>query len=99
MSFYESLKRIETSTPSKSVKASITSNAIQTDLTYPNAENKCKKVSDLKKTTTNKQKLLKNQLAESRQVSLDSRNPSNGLSGEPGPSKSNRRKDRLKKIV
>ena len=50
-------------------------------------------------------KAVKNQEAKSTQVSLDSRTPSNDLTGEPGPSKSktekytkNLKKDRLKKI-
>ena len=51
------------------------------------------------------QKQQKNQDTKSTQVSLNSRNPSNDLTGEQGPSKSktgkdtkNLKKDRLKKI-
>ena len=112
LSFYEARKLVETSTPvaaSKSyaaaVKVSTTSIATQTDLTWPNAEDKFKKISDLEKAKKKATKAAKNQDTKSTQVSLDSRNPSNDLTGEPGPSKSktgkdtkNQKKDRLKKI-
>ena len=112
LSFYEARELVETSTPvaaSKSyaaaVKVSTTSIATQTDLTWPNAEDKFKKIFDLKKAIKKAAKAAKNQNTKSTQVSLDSRNPSNDLTGEPGPSKSktgkdtkNQKKGRLKKI-
>ena len=91
LSFYETRELVETSTPvaSKSyaaaVKVSTTNITTQTDLTWPNAKDKFKKISDLEK--------AKNQEAKLTQVSLDSRNPSNDLTGEPHPSKSKTEKD------
>ena len=113
LSFYEARELVETSTPvaaSKSyaaaVKVSTTSIATQTDLTWPNAEDKFKKIFDLENAKKKKAaKAAKNQDTKSTQVSLDSRNPSNDLTGEPCPSKSktgkdtkNQKKGRLKKI-
>ena len=112
LSFYEARKLVETSTPiaaSKSYaaadKVSTTSIATQTDLAWPNVEDKFKKISDLEKAKKKAAKAAKHQHTKSTQVSLDSRNPSNNLTGEPGPSKSktgkdtkNQKKDRLKKI-
>ena len=109
---YEARKLVETSTPvaaSKSyaaaVKVSTTSIATQTDLTWPNAEDKFKKISDVEKAKKKAAKAANNQDAKLTQVSWDSRNPSNDLTGEPGPSKSktgkdttNQNKYRLKKI-
>ena len=108
LSFYEARKLVETSTPvaaSKSyaaaVKVSTTSIATQTDLTWPNAEDTFKKISDLEKAKKKAAKAVKIQEVKSTQVSLDSRNPSNDLIGEPGPSTSKTGKDtkNLKKIV
>ena len=66
LSFYEARKLVETSTPvaaSKSyaaaVKVSTTSIATQTDLTWPIAEDKFKKISDLEKAKRRLQKQLK----------------------------------------
>ena len=63
------------------------------------------KISDFIKAKMKAAKAAKNQEAKSTQVSLELRNPSNDLTGEPGPSKSktgkdtkNQKKDRLKKI-
>ena len=56
LSFYEARKLVETSTPvaasklyAAAVKVSKTSIATQTDLTWPNAEDKFKKICDLEK--------------------------------------------------
>ena len=75
------------------VKVSATSIATQTDLTWPNAEDTFKKISDLEKAKKKAAKAAKNQEAKSTQVSLDSRNY---LTGEPGPSKSKTGKDTKK---
>ena len=112
LSFYEARTLVETSTPvaasklyAAAVKVFTTSIATQTDLTWPNAEDKFKKISDMEKAVKKAAKAAKNQEAKSTQVSLDSRNPWNDLTGKPGPSKSktgkdtkNQKKDRLKKI-
>ena len=83
------------------VKVSTTSIATQRDLTWPNAEDKFKKISYLEKAKKKAAEAVKNQEVKSTQVSLDSRNPSNDLIGEPGPSKSKTGKDtkNLEKIV
>ena len=75
------------------VKVSTTSVAIQTDLTWSNGEEKYKKMAYIK--TTNKQiaKAASEQVSKASQVSLDSRNPPKGLSGEPSPSKPTTGKD------
>ena len=110
LSFYEARKLVETSTPvaaSKSyaaaVKVSTTSIAAQRDLTWPNADT-FKKISHLEKAKKKAAKATKNQETKLIQVSLDSRNPSNDLTGYQGSSKSktgkdtkNLKKDRLKK--
>ena len=72
------------------VKVSTTSVAIQTDLTWSNGEENY-----IKKLQTNKQiaKDASKQASKASQVSLDSRNPPKGLSGEPGPSKPTTGKD------
>ena len=66
LSFYEAMKLVETSTPvaaSKSyaaaVNVSTTSIATQPDLTWPNAEDKFKKISDLEKQKRRLQKQQK----------------------------------------
>ena len=73
LSFYEARKLVETSIPvaaSKSyaaaVKVSTTSIATQTELTWPNAEDKFKKISDLEKAKKKAAKAAKNQDTRAR---------------------------------
>ena len=75
------------------VKVSTTSVAIQTDLTWSNGEEKYKNIADIKKTNKQIAKADSKQISKASQVSLDSRNPPKGLSGEPGPSKPTTGKD------
>ena len=48
---------------------------------------KYKIIADIKKTNKQIAKAASKQTSKASQVSLDSRNPPKGLSGEPGPSK------------
>ena len=76
------------------VNVSATNIAIQTDLTWPTAEDKVKKVSDFEKSPKRQAaEAAKNQEAKSTQLYLNSRNPSYHLSGEPGSSKTKTGKD------
>ena len=100
LSFTEARKIVETSRPAATgktyaamVKVSTTSVAIQTDLTWSNGEEKYKKIADIKKTNKQIAKAASKQTSKASQVSLDSRNPPKGLSGEPGPSKPTTGKD------
>ena len=99
LSFYEARKLVAASKSyAAAVKVSTTSIATKTDLTWPNAEDTFKKISDFEKAKKEVAKAVKNQEIKSTQVSLDSRNPSNDLTGEPGPSKSKTGKDTTPKI-
>ncbi|XP_041357653.1 uncharacterized protein LOC121374613 [Gigantopelta aegis] len=106
LSFTEARKVVEASTPpaagksyAAAVKVSTTSVAVQTDLTWPNGEDKFKKISVIEKVTKQNTKAAIKQVSTSSQVSLDSRNPPRGSSsGEPGPSKPPSRKDTKKQI-
>ena len=50
-------------------------------------------MSDIKKTNKQIAKAASKRVSKASQVSLDSRNPPKGLSGEPGPSKPTTGKD------
>ncbi|XP_041357625.1 uncharacterized protein LOC121374586 [Gigantopelta aegis] len=104
LSFTEARKVVEASTPSAAgksyaaaAKVSTTSIAIQTDLTWPNGEDKFKKISNIEKVQKQTTKAANKHVSKASQVTLDSTNPSRGSSSEePGPSKPTPRKD-LKK--
>ena len=94
LSFTGARNIVETSRPAATgktyaamVKVSTTSVAIQTDLTWSNGEENYKIIADIKKTNKQIAKAANKQTSKASQVSLDSRNPPKGLSGEPGPSK------------
>ena len=91
--FYEARKLVETYTPvaaSKSYDASVSASiAMQTDLTWANAEDTIKKAYDLELKKSNRtSEAGQYQPGKSTQVLLDSRNLSNDLSGVPSPRKS-----------